>query len=56
MLIPVRPSALTLLRTWYNFCVLFRNGEEDDDSRENPEQRLGIADRRYKFKDILYFK
>lgn len=45
--------AMTLLRTFYNFClpVKTKNGVV-----ETPAQRLGIADKAYTLRDIIYFK
>lgn len=42
--------ALTILRTYYNFCLPYRKG----DKKETPAQRLGIADRVYAWEDIIY--
>ncbi|SDH73445.1 hypothetical protein [Desulfosporosinus hippei] len=41
----------TILRTFYNFCWATKlNGE-----LATPAQRLGIADRKYTYRDIIYF-
>lgn len=43
--------ATTILRTFYNFCWETKvNGE-----LATPAQRLGIADRKYTYSDIVYF-
>jgi hypothetical protein len=42
--------AVTILRTYYNFCETFKvNGIE-----KTPAERIGIADRQYTWKDIIY--
>ncbi|ANU27662.1 insertion element protein [Planococcus versutus] len=42
--------AITILRTYYNFCKPFKmNGE-----KKTPAERLGIADRVYTWEDIIY--
>lgn len=42
---------VTILRTYYNFCVAYKSGGK----RLTPAQRLGIADKQYDLKDIVYF-
>ncbi len=42
--------AITILRTYYNFCQTFRT----NDVKETPAQRIGIANRVYNWKDIIY--
>ncbi|MGM0899206.1 MAG: insertion element protein [Bacillota bacterium] len=42
--------AITILRTYYNFCMPFKTGEESF----TPAQRLGIADKVYTWEDIIY--
>ncbi|MDO0824936.1 hypothetical protein [Desulfosporosinus nitroreducens] len=44
--------ALTILRTHFNFCVAFKTGERI----ETPAQRLGITDKQFSMRDIIYFK
>lgn len=44
--------AVTILRTYYNFCVTKKFGKK----KLTPAQRLGIADRHYEWKDIIYFR
>jgi hypothetical protein len=42
--------AITILRTYYNFCETFKaNGDE-----KTPAERIGITDRKYSWKDIIY--
>ena len=43
---------ITILRTYLNFCETYKyKGEEI-----TPAMRLGIAKKKYKIEDILYFK
>lgn len=42
--------AITILRTYYNFCLPFKSGGTE----ETPAQRLGISDKVYGWKDIIY--
>lgn len=44
--------ALTILRTYYNFCIAFKS---KGGQKATPAQRLGIANRQYELKDIIYF-
>jgi hypothetical protein len=44
--------ALTILRTYYNFCVPFKTKKEV----ETPAQRLGIRDKVFDLKDIIYLR
>lgn len=43
---------LTIFRTFYNFCWKTKIGK----SRMTPAQRIGIADKVYDIKDIIYFR
>ncbi len=43
--------ALTILRTYYNFCMPVKSYNGDD---RTPAERIGIADRAYTIYDILY--
>jgi transposase-like protein len=45
--------ALTILRTYYNFCMAYKT---KNNVLVTPAQRLGIVDRQYTLKDIIYFK
>jgi hypothetical protein len=45
---------LTLLRTWYNFCLPWQRGGKN--KKLTPAQRLGIADRAYTLEDIIYYR
>lgn len=42
--------AITILRTYYNFCFPFTS----NGTRETPAQRLGITDRTFDLKEIIY--
>lgn len=44
--------ALTILRTYLNFCVAFKTKKRT----ATPAQRLGITEKQFSFKDIIYFK
>lgn len=44
--------ALTILRTYYNFCLPFGKG----DNKKTPAQRIGLTDKVFDMKDILYMK
>lgn len=45
--------ATTILRTYYNFCCPYKISKG---VKETPAQRIGLADKIYEFKDIIYFK
>ncbi|WP_339315246.1 hypothetical protein [Paenibacillus sp. FSL R10-2734] len=45
--------ALTILRTFYNFCYPFKMGSKE---RLTPAQRLGLTDKQFTIEDIIYFK
>lgn len=42
--------AITILRTYYNFCLPYRS----QGVKKTPAERLGIADRVYTWEDIIY--
>jgi hypothetical protein len=42
--------AITILRTYYNFCQTFTS----NGIHQTPAQRIGIADRVYNWRDIIY--
>jgi transposase-like protein len=44
--------AITILRTYYNFCLPYKTGKID----KTPAQRLGIADKIFELKDIIYLR
>jgi hypothetical protein len=44
--------AITILRTYYNFCFLTRVGKDS----KTPAQRIGIAKRQYAINDIIYMQ
>ena len=44
--------AITILRTFYNFCWTFKSY---DGNVLTPAQRIGIADKKFKYNDIIYF-
>lgn len=45
--------ALTILRTYYNFCLTLKTKEK---KKLTPAQQLGITDKQFTLNDILYFK
>jgi hypothetical protein len=45
------PMALTILRTYYNFCLAFKK-----DGIGTPAQHLGITKRVFELKDIIYMQ
>ncbi|MGP9039467.1 hypothetical protein ACT17T_01540 [Cytobacillus kochii] len=44
--------AITILRTYYNFCFVFKS----NGTMETPAQRLGITVKRFDLKDIIYLR
>lgn len=44
--------ALTILRTYYNFCFSYKSKNEVG----TPAQRLGIENKIYDLKDIIYLR
>lgn len=44
--------ALTILRTYYNFCLPFGSGK----TKKTPAQRIGLTDKVFNMKDIIYMK
>lgn len=45
--------ALTILRTYYNFCKPYKSA---DGKKLTPAQRLGITDKVFDLKDIIYLR
>ncbi|WP_326182387.1 insertion element protein [Virgibacillus halodenitrificans] len=45
--------ALTILRTYYNFCKTYKSA---DGKERTPAQRLGITDKVFDLKDIIYLR
>jgi hypothetical protein len=45
--------ALTILRTYYNFCFPFKSRDKQS---LIPAQRLGITDKKFNIKDIIYLR
>lgn len=48
--------ALTILRTYYNFCLSYKTKEGEKDVIATPAQRLGLVNRQFSLKDIIYFR
>lgn len=44
--------ALTILRTYYNFCLAYKTKE----TVGTPAQRLGIAKKQFDLKEIIYMQ
>lgn len=44
--------SVTVLRTYYNFCMTYKSGTV----RVTPAQELGLTNKKYTIKDIIYFK
>src|SRR5690606_422729 len=44
--------ALTILRTYYNFCFAC----DSNGTKETPAQRLGITDKKFDLKEIIYLR
>ena len=45
--------AVTILRTYYNFCMAYKSWDNDI---KTPAQRLGLTNKQFDIKDIIYFK
>ncbi|OCA92608.1 hypothetical protein A8F95_02625 [Bacillus wudalianchiensis] len=45
--------ALTILRTYYNFCLPYKSR---DKKKLSPAQRLGITEKVFTIEDILYLR
>lgn len=45
--------ALTILRTYYNFCMTQKTKGKQ---RLTPAQQIGVTDKKFSMKDIIYFK
>ncbi|WP_234417297.1 MULTISPECIES: hypothetical protein [unclassified Lysinibacillus] len=43
---------LTILRTYYNFCLAYKTKDET----ATPAQRLGLVNRQFDIKDIIYLR
>jgi transposase-like protein len=45
--------ALTILRTFYNYCLPYKSWDKQD---LTPAQRIGLTDKVFTMKDIIYFR
>ena len=45
--------AITILRTFYNFCYAYKGGDKKE---MTPAQRIGLTDKVFDLKDIIYMK
>lgn len=50
----VTQQIITIFRTVYNFCTL--QGSGPIENRKTPAMKMGIANKLYTYKDILYFR
>lgn len=48
--------SLTILRTFYNFCVPFKTKDGKIITVSTPAQRLGITDKEFSLNDIIYLR
>jgi hypothetical protein len=48
--------SLTILRTFYNFCVPFKTKNGKITVVATPAQRLGLTDKRFELNDIIYLR
>lgn len=48
--------SLTILRTYYNFCIPFTTRRGKKAAAKTPAERLGIADKVYDLEDIIYLR
>lgn len=48
--------SLTILRTHYNFCMTFTTKGGGKKIKKTPAQRLGITDKIFELKDIIYLR
>ncbi|WP_299094721.1 insertion element protein [uncultured Metabacillus sp.] len=48
--------ALTILRTYYNFCLTYETTEGKDKVVATPAQRLGLTNKQFLLNDIIYLR
>ncbi|MFD1780808.1 insertion element protein [Fredinandcohnia salidurans] len=48
--------SLTILRTYYNFCLTYETTEGKKKVIATPAQRLGLTDKQFSLKDIIYLR
>lgn len=48
--------SLTILRTNYNFCLTFETTEGRNRVIATPAQRIGLTDKQFSLKDIIYLR
>lgn len=48
--------ALTILRTYYNFCLPYKTKEGKSITLKTPAQRLGLTDKEFSLEDIIYLR
>lgn len=47
---------LTILRTYYNFCLSYNTKDGKGEILSTPAQRIGIASKTYKLNDIIHLR
>ena len=48
--------ALTILRIYYNFCLPYKTKEGKNETIATPAQRLGLVNKQFSLKDIIYYR
>ncbi|MFP5115964.1 hypothetical protein ACSU64_27005 [Bacillaceae bacterium C204] len=48
--------ALTILRTYYNFCLAYKTKEGKTETIATPAQRLGLVTKKFNINDVLYLR
>lgn len=48
--------SLTILRTFYNFCLPFKTKKGKNTTFKTPAQRLGLTEKEFSLNDILYLR
>ena len=48
--------ALTILRTYYNFCLPYKSKDGKKETVATPAQRLGITKKQFTLNDIIYLR
>ncbi|MBD8068805.1 insertion element protein [Bacillus sp. PS06] len=48
--------AITIMRTYYNFCLTYNTKQSGETVSKTPAQRLGITDKEFDWNDIIYLR
>lgn len=48
--------SLTILRTYYNFCLTYNTRKRRTITEETPAQRIGLTEKVFSLDDIIYFR